>query len=164
MLSGRMVTRRPDLDDHASLATLQPGPPVWSDYRQVQQESSLREWIVTLRKRRMVVAVTVLIITTLSFLASMRMTRLYRAETKIAINRESSDVLGFKDIGGNGATDDDAADYNVSIDTQINIIQSDVLALAVIRELKLNERPYFTGKIDNESKNPYANEGSTFVP
>ena len=72
------------------------------------------------------------------------MTPQYTATGRITINRENADVLGFKDSVSNSLED---YDYNVALDTQVQVLQSDTLATAVIKSLKLDSNPKFAGKL-----------------
>lgn len=116
-----------------------PAPP--PDYLQPRRQHSLHNLWSVLKKRRWVAITTVVIVMTLVTIASLRATPMYEATGRIAINRESSDTLGFKDVAG--PSDDDNWDYNVAVDTQVRILQSDGLALAVIDAIKLGDNPKF---------------------
>jgi capsular exopolysaccharide synthesis family protein len=75
--------------------------------------------------------------------ASFWMKPRYEAVARIVFNRESSNPLGFKDLGDMPRDD---AEYAVSLDTQVQILQSDTLAEQVIRDLHLDQSPAFVGK------------------
>jgi len=101
-------------------------------------------WHILL-KRKWTILACVVIAGTVSAIVSFRMTPQYRAVGKIAINREINDQLGFKDLGG---TAEDDYDYMVPLETQVRILQSDALALAVINDVHLDRNPVFTGSKD----------------
>ena len=107
----------------------QPSPAIW-DY-----------WGTVLR-HRWIILTTVLAGVVLAALISFRMTRQYSATGRITINRENADVLGFKDSAANTLED---YDYNVALDTQVQVLQSDTLATDVIRKLRLDANPKFAG-------------------
>ena len=103
----------------------------------------LREYGRILKKRKWVVISTWLIIATLTTLYALHVTPVYDATGRIAINRENSLNLGFKDSDqGIGA---DYEDYNIALETQVRILQSDALAFQVIKNLKLDNNPAFAG-------------------
>ena len=83
---------------------------------------------------------TVVVIVALAAVAISRMTPMYDSVGRITINRENADTLGFKDTASNTAED---FDYNVSLDTQVEVLESDTLALEVIHALKLDKDPRF---------------------
>ncbi len=66
----------------------------------------------------------------------------YEAVARIAFSRETANPLGFKDLEGMPQDDE----YSVSLDTQVQILQSDTLAAQVIREVRLDESGVFGGK------------------
>jgi uncharacterized protein involved in exopolysaccharide biosynthesis len=68
--------------------------------------------------------------------------KIYEASGRIAVNRESSDAIGLKS-SSEGLTDDNDYDYMVALDTQVRILQSDSLAIQVIRQLQLDRNPAF---------------------
>ena len=104
----------------------------------------LREYGRILKKRMWVVISTWLIIATLATVYTLHMTPVYDATGRIAVNRENSPNLGFKDSdqGTNGA---DYEEYNIALETQVRILQSDAIAFEVIKKLKLNNDAAFAG-------------------
>jgi capsular exopolysaccharide synthesis family protein len=91
-----------------------------------------------------VVISTWLIIATLGTVYTLRMTPVYDATGRIAVNRENSVNLGFKD-SDQGTVGADYEDYNITLETQVRILQSDAIAFQVIKNLKLNANPAFVG-------------------
>lgn len=105
-------------------------------------ESALRDYLRVLEKRKWVVLSCLLIIPALVGIASLRMTKLYDAVGRIAINKVDSATISFKD--SNGASPGDYYDLT-DIDTEVRILGSDLIALEVIRQLNLDKRPDFGG-------------------
>jgi exopolysaccharide transport family protein len=119
----------------ASGGGLYPSPPV-------QQDSVLREYLRVLIKRKWIVLASLAIIFSVVAIATLRATRIYEASGSIAINKQDSTMLNFKD-SANGPSDYyDPAD----LDTEVSILRSDLLALQVIKTLNLDKRPEFGGK------------------
>ena len=108
-------------------------------------------WRIFLKRKWTVIA-TAIIVFTLAAIATFRMTPMYDAVARVAINREGPDMLGFKDSGSRTATDDE--DYTVKIDTESRILQSDAMALQIISSLNLENNPDFTGKRANNKSQP----------
>ncbi|MGD0904795.1 MAG: exopolysaccharide transport family protein, partial [Terracidiphilus sp.] len=104
----------------------------------------LREYGRILKKRMWVVISTWLIIAALATVHTLRMTPVYDATGRIAVNRENSLNLGFK-----GSDQDafaaDYDDYNIGLETQVGILRSDAIAFQVIKNLKLSNNPAFVG-------------------
>ena len=96
------------------------------------EEASLGEYWRILVKRKWTVIATLVVVMTLATVVSLRTTPMYMATGKIAIFRDSSDLVSFKDVG---STTSDDWDYTVAMDTQVKILQSDTMALAVARNL-----------------------------
>jgi succinoglycan biosynthesis transport protein ExoP len=73
-------------------------------------------------------------------------TKMYVASGKIQIEKEDSDDFGLKNtVSGATNADSDALDYNVTLETQANILTSETLALQVSRELNLENTNDYTG-------------------
>jgi polysaccharide biosynthesis transport protein len=111
-------------------------------YGLAEQHPLLGYWRV-LRKRRWTIVATFGIVFVLAVIATLRMTRLYQATSRIAVYPENSNVLGLKDLENATASED--WDYNVSLETQLSILRSDELALKVIDGLHLDSNPRFMG-------------------
>ncbi len=105
-------------------------------------EPSLLEYWRLLLKRKWTIVSCVVVITVLVAIQSFRATKLYEAVGRIAINHPNDDALGFKGMGV-GLADED---YTVGLDTQAKILESDAIALQVIKNLRLDQDPRFTGE------------------
>jgi capsular exopolysaccharide synthesis family protein len=103
-------------------------------------ESALRDYLRVLDKRKWVALSCLLIIPSLVGIASLRMTKLYDAVGSIAINKADPVMLSINDSAGHSDYFDPA-----DMDTEVRILQSDILALEVIRQLNLDKRPDFGG-------------------
>src|SRR5271156_3391592 len=113
------------------------------------QESTLREYMRVLIKRKwMVVAVIVGIFMVIA-IASLRQTPIYDAVGRIAVNKADSNLISFKD----SAPDTDYVYEQSDLDTEVRILQSDLMALQVIRQLNLDKRPEFGGRSDEKQQN-----------
>jgi polysaccharide biosynthesis transport protein len=113
------------------------------------QESTLREYMRVLIKRKwMVVAVVVGIFMAVA-VASLRQTPVYDAVGRIAVNKADSHLISFKD----STPDTDYVYEQSDLDTEVRILQSDLMALQVIRQLNLDKRPEFGGHSDQKQAN-----------
>src|SRR5215475_15940472 len=96
---------------------------------------TITDLLRVLRRRRHIIAVTVVCSIVIAAIVCVVSTRRYKAEGTLQVQKESSDMLGLSEMmGGAGGMDDaaDALSANITIQTQANILQSDTLALRVI--------------------------------
>jgi exopolysaccharide transport family protein len=106
----------------------------------------LREYMRVLIKRKyMVIAVVVGIFMAVA-VASLRQTPIYEAVGRIAVNKADSNLISFKD----STPDTDYVYEQSDLDTEVRILQSDLLALQVIRKLNLDKRSEFGGHSDQK--------------
>jgi exopolysaccharide transport family protein len=112
------------------------------------QESTLREYMRVLIKRKWMVTAVIVGIFMAVAVASLRQTPVYDAVGRIAINKADSNLITFKDSGP-------VMDYYdpSDLDTEVRILQSDLMALQVIRQLNLDKRPEFGGHSDQKQPN-----------
>ena len=104
-------------------------------------ESAAGEYVRVLIKRKWIVLGCLFTIFSVVTIASLKMTPVYEAGGTIAINKPDT-TLNFQ----NSASF--SLDYfdPTELETEVKILQSDLLALQVIRELNLDRRPEFGGK------------------
>jgi polysaccharide biosynthesis transport protein len=112
------------------------------------QESMLREYLRVLIKRKWLVISCIVGIFAVVAIASLRQTPIYEAAGQIVINKADSNLVMFKDSMP-------VVDYYdpSDLDTEVRILQSDLLALQVIRQLNLDKRPEFGGHGDQSVQN-----------
>src|SRR5277367_6247108 len=103
-------------------------------------ESAVGEYLRILIKRKWIVLGSLALIFSLVAIASLKMTPVYEASGTIEINKPDNS-LNFQ----NAPTF--SLDYYdpTELETEIRILQSDLLAMQVIRELNLDRRPEFGG-------------------
>jgi len=122
------------------------------------QESALREYFRVLIKRKWTVVGCLAVIFTIVAIASFKMVPIYDAVGRIAINKPDNNLVNFKDAQG-------GADYSdpTDLDTEVAILQSDLLALQVIKTLNLDKMPEFGGRpgpTDNLAPDPLQADSS----
>lgn len=105
------------------------------------QESALREYLRVLIKRKWIILACVVGIFAAVAIASLRQTAVYEAVGRIAVNKADPNLITFKDSMP-------VMDYydSADLDTEVRILQSDLLALQVIRQLNLDKRPEYGGQ------------------
>jgi polysaccharide biosynthesis transport protein len=104
-------------------------------------ESTIAEYVRVLIKRKWIILACLGIIFSVVAIASLKMTPVYEAAGTIEINKPDNS-LNFQ----NSPTF--SLDYYdpTELETELRILQSDMLALQVIRELNLDRRPEFGGQ------------------
>ena len=102
---------------------------------------------VLIKRKWMVIAVIVGIFMAVA-ISSLRQTPVYEAVGRIAVNKADPNLITFKDSGP-------VVDYydQADLDTEVRILQSDLMALQVIRQLNLDKRPEFGGNSDQRLPN-----------
>lgn len=109
-------------------------------------ESAIGESVRILIKRKWVIVTTLVAIFSIVAIASLKMTPVYEASGTIEINKPDAS-LNFQ----NSATFN--VDYfdPTELETELKILQSDLLATQVIRELNLDRRPEIAGQAPSPS-------------
>ena len=112
------------------------------------QESTLREYLRVLIKRKWLVIGCVAGIFAIVAISSLRQTPVYEAVGQIVVNKADSNLITFKDSMP-------VVDYydQSDLDTEVRILQSDLLALQVVRQLNLDKRPEFGGHPEQKQPN-----------
>jgi exopolysaccharide transport family protein len=108
-------------------------------------DSVLREYLRVLIKRKWVVASSLVLIVGVVAISTLRSTPIYDAVGSIAINKMDPVVFNLKDSTGSGADYYDPTD----LDTEVRILNSDLLALQVIRQLGLDKPVPLGGQSQN---------------
>ena len=115
------------------------GPRLYPDMP--PQESSIGESFRVLVKRKWTIIITVVTIFSVVAIASLKMTRIYEARGTIEINKPDNS-LSFQNAPTVSFDYYDPTD----LETELEILQSDILATQVIRELNLDRRPEIAGE------------------
>lgn len=105
-------------------------------------EFPLAEYWRLIAKRKWTILVTFALISAANAIYTFRLTRIYQATVRVNISRETTELLAYKD-NPNSTSED--YDPTISLETQVNVLQSDSLALQVIRALQLDTKPQFGG-------------------
>jgi Chain length determinant protein len=106
-------------------------PPSFAYPYNVVAEDHLAMYWRLLQKRKWVIIATIFVALTMGAISSFRAVRLYQAVGRIAIFRETPNTLGLKN-SDQQPTSDDFDDTSVMLDTQVKILQSDILAREVV--------------------------------
>ncbi len=101
------------------------------------QELTIPGLLAVLRRRSSSIIFTTLFFVSIAALLCIFMTRKYKATGEIQVAKQSSDELGLDRMKSDGDSRADALEENIVLQTQAEILQSDTLALKVIRNLDL---------------------------
>ena len=97
-------------------------------------------WKVVRRRRRVLFVATVLVAGA-GILYSIASPRLYKSEAQLQILKQD-EVADFSDPAqASSSAAADALDFNLAVQTQVDVLQSRNMALRVIRELHLDDTP-----------------------
>ena len=108
----------------------------------LSQESALGEYVRVLIKRKWTVLACLFTIFSVVSIATLKMTPIYEASGSIEINKPDSGLVNF-----NNSPTFNVESYDpTELETEVMILQSDLLALQVVKELGLDRRPEFGGK------------------
>jgi len=127
-----------EMQPNSAFDSGRPGAPIYPQLP--AHESALGEYIRVLIKRKWLVFACLGTIFSVVAIATLRMTPIYEARGTIEINKPDAS-LNFQ----NSTTF--SLDYfdPTELETELKILQSDLLALQVVRELNLDRRPEFGG-------------------
>src|SRR5580698_1198738 len=116
------------------------GPRIYPEHS--SQESALGDYVRVLVKRKWTVLACLVTIFSVVAIASLKMTPVYEASGSIAINKPDSSLGNFN----NSPTFN--LDYYdpTELETEVKILQSDLLAVQVIKDSGLDRQPEFGGK------------------
>jgi polysaccharide biosynthesis transport protein len=108
------------------------------------KDPTLRDLLRTFHRRKRAITVTASAVFLLSICACVFMTRRYEATSLIQLQKSSSDSLDLDDLmGAASGGGSDSLSLNVDMQTQADILQSEALALKVIKDLGLEQNPDF---------------------
>src|SRR5271156_6236472 len=117
-----------------------PSPVAWE---QMPREAHLLDYLIILRKHQWLVLTFLLTVVTVVTIASFKMKPIYEAAARVEVDKESQNTLPFQ-----GVNYDEYVDMENYISTQIEILQSETLALQTIKTLNLDRHPDFAGSSD----------------
>jgi capsular exopolysaccharide synthesis family protein len=108
---------------------------------------TIQDMVGFLRRRKTVILATACILLMATLMWCIFGTKMFCATGQIQIQKENSDAFGLEGaLSGAADSASDALDYNVTLETQANILRSDTLALQVARELNLEGSEDFSPK------------------
>ncbi len=112
-------------------------------WEQMPREPHLLDYLIILRKHQWLILTFLLTVVTVVTIASFKMKPVYEAAARVEVDKESQNTLPFQ-----GVNYDEYVDMENYISTQIEILQSETLALQTIKTLNLDRHPDFEGSTD----------------
>jgi polysaccharide biosynthesis transport protein len=109
-------------------------------WEQMPREPHLLDYLIILRKHQWLVLTFLLTVVTVVTIASFKMRPVYEAAARVEVDKESQNTLPFQ-----GVNYEEYEDMENYISTQIEILQSETLALQTIKTLNLDRHPDFEG-------------------
>ena len=139
MNSTREIVLRP-----APLAQMSPRPLAAFP---VEKDLTIRDlWGVCSRQRLVILGRRRFVLAGRDCILRSRQRRLYKATGQVQVQKDSADGLGLDNHERRGCESSDALDANMTLQTQAQVLQSDSLALQVIKEDKLEDNKDFKPK------------------
>ena len=105
----------------------------------IAEELTITEVFRTLRRRQGILIGILLTFLGCGIIYCVFSTRRYEATGEIEVQKDSSDALGLESMMSEASDASDALSANITLDTQATILQSDNLALRVIKDLNLEQ-------------------------
>jgi succinoglycan biosynthesis transport protein ExoP len=106
-------------------------------------ELTIQGVMLILKKRRRIIVWAVATCLLLGIVASIFMKPRYRAIGEIEVQKSPTDGLGLENLASPADASSDALDANITLQTQAKILESDSLALKVIKDLNLESTEDF---------------------
>ena len=106
-------------------------------------ELTIQGVILILKRRGKIIVWTVSICLLLGICASISMKSRYRAIGEIEVQKSPTDGLGLENLASPADASSDALDASITLQTQAKILESDSLALKVIKDLNLENSEDF---------------------
>lgn len=117
--------------------------------KSLENDLTIQALLAILSRRRTFIVRTMAICFTLAALYCVVTSRRYSATAEIQVQKSSADGLGLESMMSSAGGDaSDALDANITLQTQANILQSDTLALKVIKDLDLEHTRDFTPRFN----------------
>ena len=132
-------------NDFSMIPTVIAGAP--APIMPVRKEMTIQDlWGILARRRRIIIGVLLVTIGAAAIVFASA-TRLYKGSAEIQVQKEAADTLSMNTMMG-PESQPDAVDSNITLQTQAQILQSESLALQIIKELNLEESPDFRSRFN----------------
>jgi capsular exopolysaccharide synthesis family protein len=136
-MSKNLMTR-----EHAELEPFS-GPMLSGDFAGSDDDISIADLWSTIYKRKWIIASCLLVCVAAAAAYCIFRTPRYTASARVQLDDDNSNSLNLQDLG---ISMPGGADEQTKAETQVRILDSDTLALEVMKQLHLNEQPLFFKK------------------
>ena len=111
------------------------------------RELTLNDLLNLCVRRKAIIAGPIVVMLVAAILVCLLSQRRYQATGQLQVQNASMDGLGLSGIMGEASGATDALDANITIQTEASVLQSDTLALRVIKDLNLEATPDFQPRL-----------------
>lgn len=108
-----------------------------------EKELTIKDLWNILSRRKAILLGSVILFVGAAIVYCATSTRLYKATSEVQVQKETADALGLESMIGPAESESDALDASITLQTQAQVLQSDSLALQVIKELNLEQNRDF---------------------
>jgi succinoglycan biosynthesis transport protein ExoP len=130
------------IDQHSLVVRSTPYPsPILPLAPPVDPEYHVRDLWKILQRRRLAVLFSVALMLLVGLAYISFAPRLYKAQAKLQVLKQDAAATLSDNNQTDAAAASDALDFNLAVQTQVDVLKSRNLALRVIRELKLDQTP-----------------------
>src|SRR5689334_13009136 len=116
------------------------GPVISGDFSGSEDEVSIADLWSTIYKRKWIILSCLLLCFSAAVAYCVLRTPRYTATARVQLDDDASNSLNLQDLG---ISMPGGADEQTKVETQVRILDSDTLALEVMKQLKLNEEAAF---------------------
>ena len=109
----------------------------------IRKEMTIRDLLTLMSRRRGVVWATMLAVVAFGVVVCLVSPRLYRATAVVQVQKEPADALSLDNMIVQSNGDQDAIESNLTLQTEAKVLESQSLALKVIKALNLENTPDF---------------------
>jgi polysaccharide biosynthesis transport protein len=107
---------------------------------------TIRDLLDILNRRRAAILTTFLLCVASAAILFGTSTRLYKGSAEIQVQKDTADALSLNNVMGSSDSASDAVESNVTLQTEAKILQSESLAIRVIKKLNLEDTADFQPK------------------
>lgn len=111
-----------------------------------QGGATIRDLLDILNRRWAAIFITFLLCIGSAAILFRTSTRLYKGSAEIQVQKDTADALSLNNVMGSSDSASDAVESNVTLQTEAKILQSESLAIRVIKKLNLEDTPDFQPK------------------
>ena len=112
------------------------------------REMTIADVLTILSRRRWLILGSMSVVIAAAIALCATSPRMYKATAVIQVQKDSVDALSLDNMIGNTASAPDSLDTNITLQTEAQILQSETLALQVVKNLQLETTADFQGRFN----------------